>query len=59
MRLQGRLMKKRRVAVQSHVDDQPNLFQSVVGYVGAALYGLSGACWRSWFPTRWRSACSR
>ena len=25
------------MAVQSHVDDQPNLFQSVVGYVGVLL----------------------
>ena len=31
------LGEKRRVTVQSHVDDQPNLFQSVVGYVGVLL----------------------
>ena len=24
----------------------------------ACCYGLSGACWRSWCPTRWRSAVS-
>ena len=31
------LDEKKAVAVQSHVDDQPNLFQSVVGYVGVLL----------------------
>ena len=28
------LDEQRRVSVQSHVDEQPNLFQSVVGYIG-------------------------